>query len=98
MAKRGLLLAIAVAALAAGSALAQYPILDRIADKVVKKYQGATCEQLWQERAEGASKPKSEEEMRLVKFLREDPQARAEFFRKVSDPIVTKMFDCGMIP
>jgi len=98
MKKRGVLVVIAVAAFAAGSALAQYPILDRIAEKVVQKYQSASCEQLWQEKASSANKPKSEEEMRLVKFLREDPQARAEFFRKVSDPIVTKMFDCGMIP
>ena len=98
IAKRGLLAATAIAAFAAGSALAQYPIVDRIAEKVVQKYQTATCEQLYQERAENANKPKSEEEMRLVRFLREDPQARAEFFRRISDPIVTKMFDCGMIP
>jgi len=76
----------------------QYPILDKIADKVVHKYQGATCEQLWQERAAGKTKAKPAEEQRLVQFLREDAGARAEFFRKVSDPIVTKMFECGMIP
>ena len=35
---------------------------------------------------------------RLVRFLREDQGARTEFFNKVSAPIVTKMFDCGMIP
>jgi hypothetical protein len=29
-----------------------FPILDRIADKVIQKYQTATCEQLWQERAQ----------------------------------------------
>jgi hypothetical protein len=28
---------------------AQYPIMDRVANKVVQKYQTSTCEQLWQE-------------------------------------------------
>lgn len=98
MRKRFWLLAIVPTILFAGAALADYPILDRIAGKVVEKYQRASCEQLWQERAEGQGKPKPEEEQRLVKFLREDPQARAEFFSKVSAPIVNKMFECGMIP
>jgi len=98
LARKGWAFAIVCAAFCAGTALAQYPILDRVAEKVVQKYQSSTCEQLWQERAEGANKPKSEEEMRLVRFLREDQGARTEFFNKVSAPIVTKMFDCGMIP
>lgn len=76
----------------------QYPMLDKIADRVVHKYKGASCEQLWQERAAGQKKAKPQEEQRLVQFLREDAGARAEFFRRVSDPIVTKMFECGMIP
>ena len=98
MKKRFWLLAALPAILVAGVACADYPILDKIAEKVIQKYQHATCEQLWQERAEGQGKPKPEEEQRLVKFLHEDPQARAEFFNKVSAPIVNKMFECGMIP
>ena len=93
------LLASASLMVCASLALAQqYPILDKVADKVVQKYRGATCEQLWQERAAGKKKAKPQEEQRLVQFLREDAGARAEFFRRVSDPIVTKMFECGMIP
>ena len=84
--------------LIASTAVADFPILDMVANKVVQKYERATCEQLWQERAEGQGKPKPEEEQRLVRFLREDPQARAEFFNRVSAPIVNKMFECGMIP
>src|SRR5271167_244188 len=34
----------------AGVARAQYPILDKIANKVVQKYQNSTCEQLWQKK------------------------------------------------
>jgi len=84
--------------LAAGVAHAQHPILDAIANKVVQKYQSATCEQLWQERAAGKNKPKPEAEQRLVEMMRNDAQLRAEFFNRVSAPIVSKMFECGMIP
>ena len=38
----------------------QYPILDAVASKVIEKYQNATCQQLWQERAKGQSQPKPE--------------------------------------
>ncbi len=76
----------------------QYPIMDRVADKVVQKYQTATCEQLWQEKAQGQGRPKPPEEQRAVAFLRQDPQMRAAFFNRVSAPILNKMFECGMIP
>jgi hypothetical protein len=79
---------------AAGIAYAQYPIMDLIADKVVQKYQTASCEQLWAQK----SQPKSDEEQRVIGFLRNDPQMRQAFFNKVSGPIVNKMFECGMIP
>jgi hypothetical protein len=36
--------------LLAGVASAQYPLLDRAANKVIQKYQNSSCEQLWQER------------------------------------------------
>ena len=81
-----------------GVARAQYPIMDLVADKVVQKYQTATCQQLWQEKAAGQGKPKSEREQRAVEMLRNDPGMRAAFFDRVSAPIVNKMFECGMIP
>jgi hypothetical protein len=82
------------ALIAAGAAYAQYPIMDRVADKVIQKYQSASCEQLWQQKGQ----PKSPEEQRVIGFLKSDPQMRQAFFNKVSGPIVNKMFDCGMIP
>jgi hypothetical protein len=78
----------------AGAASAQYPIMDRIADKVVQKYQNMTCEQLWQRKGQ----PKSQREQRVVQFLRGDPQMRAAFINRVAGPIANKMFDCGLIP
>ena len=90
---------LAVAAIAtAGLAYAQFPIMDMVANKVIQKYQTSTCEQLWQERAQGQGKPKPEMEQRAMKLLREDPQMRQAFFDKVAGPIVNKMFECGMIP
>ena len=90
---------LAVAAIAtAGLAYAQFPIMDLVANKVIQKYQTSTCEQLWQERAQGQGKPKPEMEQRAINLLREDPQMRQAFFDKVAGPIVNKMFECGMIP
>jgi hypothetical protein len=68
--------------------------MDMVANRVVAKYQNATCEQLWQQKGQ----PKSPEEQRAVEFLKNDPQARAAFLGKVAAPIANKMFECGMIP
>jgi len=90
---------VAVAVLgAAGIAYAQFPIMDKVADKVIQKYETSTCEQLWQEKAQGQGQPKPEMEQRAVQLLKQDPQMRQAFFAKISAPIVNKMFECGMIP
>ena len=44
-------------------------ILDMVANKVIQKYQTASCEQLWQQKGQ----PKSPEEQKAVQFLRNDP-------------------------
>ena len=98
MSKRIFLFTAAGALIAAGVAYAQFPIMDKVADKVIQKYQTSTCEQLWQEKAQGQGKPKSPEEQRAIELLRGDPQMQAAFFSKISTPVVTKMFQCGMIP
>ena len=71
-----------------------FPILDMVANKVIQKYQQATCEQLWQDRG----KPKPEMEQRAIQLLRSDPQMRQTFINKVAAPIANKLFECGMIP
>ena len=98
MGKSFWLIVIVTAAVAGVAYAQQYPIMDRVADKVIQKYQTATCEQLWQEKAQGQGQPKPEMEQRAVQLLHQDPQMRAAFFNKVSAPIVNKMFECGMIP
>ena len=92
-------LAIAVAtSMVAGVAYAQYPIMDRVAGKVIEKYQNSSCQQLWQEKAQGQGQPKPEMEQRAIQMLQQDPQMRQAFFNQVAAPIVNKMFECGMIP
>ncbi|HEX7270986.1 MAG TPA: hypothetical protein VF420_02420 [Casimicrobiaceae bacterium] len=85
----------AVAVVAAGAVYAQqFPILDRVAGKVVQKYQSSSCEQLWQKKGQ----PKSPEEQRVIGLLQSDPAMRTEFINRVAAPIANKMFECGMIP
>jgi hypothetical protein len=98
--KRTILLTLAAAFLyvTAGSAQQQpqYPILDKVAAKVVAKYQSSTCEQLWQKKA--AKTPPSPQEAKMISFLKSDPQMRQAFINQVAAPIANKMFDCGLIP
>jgi hypothetical protein len=74
----------------------QYPIMDKVADKIIEKYQASTCEQLWLKKSEKA--PPSAEEQRAIAFLKSDPQMRVAFINRIAAPIANKMFDCGMIP
>ena len=75
----------------------QYPIMDAIAGRVIQKYQGSTCEQLWQERSTHGQ-PKSPQQQEAINLLRNNPDVRAAFLNKVAGPIANKMFECGMIP
>jgi hypothetical protein len=61
---------------------------------VIKKYEGATCEQLRAKKDE----PPSEKEKMAIEFLRNDSQARVAFINKIAAPVLNKMFECGLIP
>jgi hypothetical protein len=74
----------------------QYPIMDKVADKVILQYQQSSCEQLWAKKS--VKTPPTPEEQKAVAFLKSDPQMRAAFINKIAPPIANKMFDCGMIP
>jgi len=47
----------AIALVCAAVNAQEFPIMDKIADKVIQKYQTSTCEQLWQERAQKGKAP-----------------------------------------
>ena len=74
----------------------QYPIMDKVANKVILKYQQSSCQQLQQKESQKA--PPSPEEIKAVQFLHSDLQMRVAFINKIAPPIANKMFDCGMIP
>ena len=62
----------AVLVFGCGVACAQaqdYPILNRIADKLVQKYQSASCEQLKAEKGQAPSGTKEEMERRAIEML-----------------------------
>jgi len=74
----------------------QYPVLDKLADKIIQKYQQTTCEELWQKKSKKT--PPSPDEQKVIGLLKSDPQMRTEFINRVAPAIANKMFDCGMIP
>src|SRR5579862_9412060 len=76
----------------------QYPVMDKVANKVIEKYQTASCEQLRQQSQQAKSKPPSVAEQHVIQAMQRDAQMREAFFNKVAPPIVNKMFECHMIP
>jgi hypothetical protein len=78
----------------AGAVFAQGILLDFAADKVIKKFQDGTCEELKAQKNE----PRSEKEKMAIEFLRHDSQARVAFIDKIAAPVLNKMFECDLIP
>ena len=94
MLNRSCALAIVTMLLALSASGSQYPMLDMVAQKVIQKYEQATCEQLWEQRGQ----PKTAEQQNVMQMLQSDPQMRTVFIDEVAAPIANKMFTCGMIP
>jgi hypothetical protein len=96
MTKHSCLFAVVLALLYVTVAVAQHPVLDAVANKVVQKYQTSTCQQLMQQKAQRT--PPGPAEQTAMEMLRSDPQMRHEFVGIVADPVVDKLIQCGMIP
>jgi hypothetical protein len=79
-------------------AQSQYPVMDKVAQKVIDKYQKSSCEDLKHQKSEAASGQDAEVKQKVVEAMRKDPQMRQEFINMVAAPIANKMFECGMIP
>jgi len=88
-----------VLALTAAVAHAQgeYPIMDKVAQKVISHYEGSSCEQLKAQKVQKAGS-KDAKEQKAIQLLKDDPQMRQQFLNKVAGPIANKLFECGMIP
>ena len=76
----------------------QYPLMDKLADRVVQKYQSSTCQDLIAKKSQPQTGKREMMEEKAVDMLRKDPQMRTEFLNRVAGPIANKMFECGMIP
>ncbi|MGY4290234.1 hypothetical protein ACVWXO_009500 [Bradyrhizobium sp. LM2.7] len=84
----------ASAMVVAGAVMAQGILVDTAADKVIKKFEAATCDQLKAQKHE----PPSEKEKIGLDLLRDDPKARVAFIDKIAAPVLNKMFECDIIP
>ena len=82
------------AVIVAGAVAAQGRLVDAAADRVIKKFEAATCDQLKAQKDE----PPSEEKKIALDLLRDDPKARVSFVDKIAAPVLNKMFECNMIP
>ena len=96
MTKGSYVLSVMIALLYVTVAVAQHPVLDAVANKVVQKYQTSSCQQLMLKKAENA--PPSPAEQKAMEMLRTDPQMRHEFVGIVANQVVDKLIECGMIP
>ena len=100
MIRRFYLLAFVSVLLHVGMASAQesFPIMEKIAQKVIEKYQTSSCQQLAQQKSQPPTGQKAQMEQRAIQTLRNDPQMRTAFLNRVAAPIANKLFECGMIP
>ena len=83
-----------------GIAAAQepYPLMEKVAERVIQKYQTSSCEQLAMQKGHPPTGERAEMEHRVIELLRNDPQMRTAFLNRVAAPIANKLFECGMIP
>ena len=91
---------VSVSQMVGGQAASQYPVADKIADKVIQKYQTSSCEQLKAQKQQPQPPDAQKEAMqqKAMEQLKKDPKMRKHFLDKIAGPIVNKMFECGMIP
>jgi hypothetical protein len=76
----------------------QYPLMDKLADRVVQKYKKSSCQDLIVKKSQPQTGKREMMEEKAMEMLRKDPQMRTEFLNRVAGPIANKMFECGMIP
>lgn len=87
--------------LVAGAASAQpesFPMMDKVADRVIAQYQNSSCQQIMAKKTTPPSPQQMQMEQKAVQLLRTDPAMRQHFINRVSAPIANRMFECGMIP
>ena len=71
----------------------QHPLLDKVAAKVIQKYETTPCQELMQKKAN--PQPPTAEEVKAVQFLKTNPEMRTLFINKVAAPIANKISHAG---
>ena len=86
-----------IAAVPHGSAQqSEYPIMEKVAQKVIEKYQKSSCEELKAEKTQPPKPPDPQQaamKQKAVAALKNDPKMRAQFLNKIAGPIANKMFE-----
>ena len=75
-----------------------YPVMEKIAQKIVQKYQTSSCQDLAKQKSQPPTGQQAQIEQKAVEALHKDPQMRTAFINRVAAPIANKLFECGMIP
>jgi hypothetical protein len=88
-----------MAAFPSGSAQqSEYPMMEKVAQKVIEKYQSSSCEDLKAQKEKPPDPQQAAMKQKVVGLLKNDPKMREQFLNKVAGPIANKMFECGMVP
>jgi len=88
-----------IAAFPSGSAQqSEYPMMEKVAQKVIEKYQKSSCEDLKAQKEQPPDPQQAAMKQKAVAALKNDPKMREQFLNKVAGPIANKMFECGMVP
>ena len=74
------------------------PVMEKMAQKVVQKYQTSSCQDLAKQKSQPPTGKQAQIEQRVLEVLRNDSQMRTEFLNRVAAPRANKLFECGMIP
>ena len=74
------------------------PVMDAVAQKVIQKYQNASCADLMAKKTTTPTGEQDQKRAQVLQMLRDNPGMRQAFIDKVAAPIANKLFDCGMIP
>ena len=76
----------------------KYPVMEKIAQRVVQNYQSTSCEDLQRQKSKGPKGQEAEIREAAIRQLQNDPEMRKEFINRVAAPIANKLFECGMVP
>lgn len=76
-------------------------VVNAIAQKTITKFQNSSCQDLATSMAQSKQDPntlKDQITARFIQKLRQDPQLTQQFFNQISTPVLTKLFECGLVP